>query len=77
MSALKGGGELTSSLNSGFGANGFGLFDARRFGDLTPLERMTAGMIGGATLDSLDADMIDATPSPLLVDEMAMDIEEL
>jgi hypothetical protein len=69
---------LKGSTSPIFGAR-FGpsaLFDARRFGDLTPLERMTAGM-GRTGVSSLSADeeMVDvASPER---DEMAMDIEEL
>lgn len=70
VAALKSGPSTTSS---GFGSSPFGLFDARRFGDLTALERMTAGMSGGASGLS-DHEMADVTPSEMR-DEMAMDVE--
>jgi len=71
VAALKGG---TSVFRNGFGPSA--LFDARRWGDLTALERMTAGMGQGTPFGYSDEEMVDVTP-PVERDEMAMDVEEL
>jgi len=70
VSALRGGTTL-----SAFGSAPNALFDSRRWGDLTPLERMTAGMASGSFLVS-DEEMADA-PGTGATEEvgMAMDVE--
>jgi hypothetical protein len=73
VAALKG--DQSSVLGSSFGPGA--LFDARRFNDLTTLERMTAGMTGASgPLNTSDEEMVDVTPH-MEKDEMAMDVEEL
>jgi len=79
VNALKGGPAVESGFGSG---SGFGLFDARRFNDLTMLERLTAGMIGASStsntpVDNTDEDMVDVTASTVVGDDMAMEVEEL
>lgn len=77
VNALKGP-TSSSRVETGFGPGS--LFDARRWGDLTALERIAAGMssTGVPNLVS-DEEMFDVTPSPVSKDESAMDmdVEEL
>jgi len=74
LAALKGPASL-----SAFGTAPSALFDSRRWGDLTPLERMTARMAGMAAPED-DAEMADASGTGEAAEvqeevEMAMDVE--
>jgi hypothetical protein len=72
VSALRG-----SASHSAFGGGRSALFDNRRWGDLTPLERMTAGMAGGTPLTPVrDEEMADATEMGQFEElGVAMDVE--
>lgn len=71
IDALKGG-----PTKSAFGGGPSGLFDLRRWGDLTPLERMTAGMMGTTASYMGDEDMVAVDQVSAMEEDVSMDVEE-